>query len=54
MQQIKADAKKLLELKHHIDKMEKFANYFRSLEVADRYLKAIRFLRDELFEAVDV
>ena len=51
---MEANEYKLLDLKHHIDKMELFSQYFRDLKVADRYLQAIEILRDELFEAVDV
>ena len=51
---IEVNGKKLSDLKHHIDKMANFANYFRSEKVSKKYLKAIQILRDELFEAVDV
>ena len=51
---MEAKDEKLVSLKHHIDKMELFSQYFRDLKVADRYLQALEILRDELFEAVDV
>lgn len=51
---IEANGDKLSSLKHHIDKMEGFYKYFRDQRVAERYKRAIVFLRDELYESVDV
>ena len=51
---IDVDGDKLSALKHHLDKMKLFANYMRDIKVAEKYLKAINFVLDELFEAVDV
>lgn len=54
MEQINVNGEKLSSLKHHLDKMEGFDKYFRDPRISDRYRRAIKFLRDELFEAVDV